>query len=39
MNLYDVAVEQNDRGYVFQGRGLALRIQERFIARQYGRVQ
>jgi len=35
----DVAVEQNDRGYVFQGRALALHIQERFIARQYGRVQ
>jgi len=35
----DVAVEQNDREYAFLGRALALRIQGRFIARHYDRVQ
>jgi len=35
----DVAIEQNDRGYAFQGRMLAFRVQVRFIARQYGRIQ
>jgi len=32
-------VEQNDRGYGFEDRALALRIQERFIAHQYSRIQ
>lgn len=32
-----IAVEEDDRGNVYQGRALAIRIQERFIARHYGR--
>lgn len=35
-NRRDIAVEDDDRGQAYQGRALALRIQERFIARQYG---
>ncbi|XP_071653697.1 putative nuclease HARBI1 [Temnothorax longispinosus] len=35
-NRRNIAVEEDDRGQAYQGRALALRIQERFIARQYG---
>ncbi|XP_025160784.1 putative nuclease HARBI1 isoform X2 [Harpegnathos saltator] len=42
-NLYHVnrpnrAVEYDDRGYAYQGRALAIRIQESFITRHYGRI-
>lgn len=38
VNRPNVAIEQDDRGNLFQGRALATRIQERFIAREYGRM-
>lgn len=35
-NRRNVIVEHDDRGNVYQGWALAIRIQERFIAREYG---
>lgn len=38
MNRPNVAIEENEVGYAFQGQTLAIRIQNNFIARQYGRL-
>lgn len=38
INRAHIVAEYDDRGNEYQGRALAARIQERFIARHYGRV-
>lgn len=37
-NMPNPAIERNEDGEVFQGRALATRIQNSFIAQQYGRM-